>query len=136
MTERLQWLEDFRRRSAGAPPGAVALLREAVRTGEPRSVGGIEVPPEAAGVLLRWHDELAPDEQEQFAADCNADFRALARKCLVQAALSVLAQTLAGLLGAPASAVTEESLRQALKDGLTGDVSITALRPVTGQESD
>src|SRR5438105_4251001 len=123
MSDRPKWLEELRRQPAQAPPGTVALLRDAVRTGAPRTVGGVEVPPEAADVLLRWHDELPPDEQEQFAADCNTDFRALARKCLVQAALSVLAQTLAGLVGAPASAVTEESIRRALKNGLTGDVS-------------
>jgi hypothetical protein len=129
-----KWLEELRRQQAEAPVGAVGLLREAVRIGEPRTVGGVDVPPEAAKVLLCWHDELPPDEQELFAAECNADFRGLARKCLVRAAVTALAQTLAQMLGAPEWVAGRKSLSRILEEGFTGDVSITVLRPDRGQD--
>ena len=125
-----EWLEELRRQPRDAPVGAMALLRQAVQTRQPRTVSGVSVCPEAANVLLRWHDELPVDEQEAFAVLCNTDFRALAQKCLVRAAVNALAEFLARLLGGPAAAPGQADMSPNLRRGLSGKVTVVVLRPV------
>jgi hypothetical protein len=75
-------------------------LRKIVRTGEAQVIDGVEVSPQLAEMVVTIHDGLTPYEQEVFAADCNADFRACVRACAAFQAALPLARVLLHLLRA------------------------------------
>jgi hypothetical protein len=114
-----RWLEELRRQPLDAPTGNMAVLRDIIRSCQARRIDGVKTPPQAAELMLRVYDRLAPQEQELFAAECNTDFRACARKCLAAEATGPLTQLLSDLLGGMPDG-TDDQLHQVLSSLLAG----------------
>jgi hypothetical protein len=95
-----KWLEEFRRGRPEVAGGNLALLRRIVATARGESLAGVWITPRAAGQLVGLYEQLAPADQELFAAGCNRDFRPWLANLLACVSTSPAAKLLAGLLAA------------------------------------
>jgi hypothetical protein len=76
------WLQKLRDEQAKAPKGHIATLRQIAETGQAQTIDELEVPAEAAKMMLKVYDDLCPSGQERFATDLARGFRGVARTCV------------------------------------------------------